>query len=58
MKNTFRKFMNDNAGIGVVELVLILVVLIALVLVFKGQITKIVGDAFNSITNNADSIIK
>ena len=58
MKNTFRKFMNDNTGIGVVELVLILVVLIALVLVFKGQITKIVGDAFNSITNNADSIIK
>ena len=57
-EDTFKKFLNDNAGIGVVELVLILVVLIALVVVFKGQITKIVGDAFNSITSNANSIIK
>ncbi len=57
MKDTFRKFANDNSGIGVVELVLILVILIALVVIFKGQITKIVSDAFNSITNNADTII-
>ena len=38
-------------------LVLILVILIALVVIFKGQITKIVSNAFNSITNNADAII-
>ena len=57
MKAAIQQFKNDNSGIGVVELVLILVILIALVVIFKGQITKIVTDAFNSITNNADSII-
>ena len=57
MKATLKKFTKDNSGIGVVEIVLILVVLIALVIVFKTQITGIVSDAFNNITSNADSII-
>ncbi len=57
MKETLSRFKNDNSGIGVVELVLILVILIALVVIFKNQITRIVTDAFNSITNNADTII-
>jgi len=57
MKKTLKRFAEDNSGIGVVELVLILVVLIALVVIFKGQITKIVTDAFNAITGNADSIM-
>ncbi|MCR5684441.1 MAG: hypothetical protein K6G81_03350 [Lachnospiraceae bacterium] len=57
MKEAVKKFAKDNAGIGVVEIVLILVVLIALVIVFKGQITKIVSDAFENITNNADAIM-
>ena len=48
----------NNAGIGVVEIILILVVLIALVLIFKDQITKIVEDAFTAITGNADAIIQ
>ena len=57
MKETLSRFKNDNSGIGVVELVLILVILIALVVIFKNQITRIVTHAFNSITNNADTII-
>ncbi|MBR4725707.1 MAG: hypothetical protein K6G45_09100 [Lachnospiraceae bacterium] len=57
MKGILKKFSNDNSGIGVVELVLILVILIALVVIFKGQITRIVSNAFNSITSNADTII-
>ena len=57
MKGILKKFSKDNSGIGVVELVLILVILIALVVIFKGQITRIVSNAFNSITNNADAII-
>ncbi|MBP5330869.1 MAG: holin, BlyA family protein [Lachnospiraceae bacterium] len=57
MKEALSRFKNDNSGIGVVELVLILVILIALVVIFKNQITRIVTDAFNSITNNADTII-
>lgn len=48
----------DNSGVGVVELILILVILIALVLIFKNQITKIVQDAFTAITGNANEILK
>lgn len=50
--------MKDNRGIGIVELILILVVLIAVILVFKGQIVSIVENAFSAITDNADSIIE
>ena len=42
-------FWKDNRGIGVIEIVLILVILIGLVLVFKGQITAIVNNAFSAI---------
>lgn len=57
MKETLMKLKNDNAGVGVVEMVLILVVLVALVLIFKTQIAAIVEQAFASITGNATSII-
>jgi len=46
----------DNRGIGVVEIVLILVVLVALVLIFKDKIMEIINDAFSSISDGADSL--
>lgn len=57
MKNAVKNGINDNRGIGTVEIILILVVLIALVLIFKDQITQIVQKAFASITSNTDAII-
>lgn len=56
MKN--KKNRLNNRGIGTVEIILILVVLIALVLIFRDQITQIVEKAFASINSNADAIIK
>ena len=50
-------FWKDNRGVGVIEIVLILVILIGLVLVFKEQITDIVNDAFASISGDAGKII-
>ncbi|MCR5204864.1 MAG: hypothetical protein K6E47_07385 [Lachnospiraceae bacterium] len=47
---------DDNRGIGVVEIVLILVVLIALIIIFKDKIIEIVNSAFESITSGADSL--
>lgn len=38
-------------GSVVVEAILILVVLIALVAIFKSQLTDLVGDIFDKITN-------
>ncbi|MCI6677229.1 MAG: hypothetical protein MSG78_10155 [Clostridiales bacterium] len=48
----------DESGIGVVEIILILVVLIALVLVFKKQIKKLVDDIFKTIQTNSGSVMK
>ena len=48
--------LNDNRGIGVVEIVLILVVLVALVLIFKDKIIEIINKAFESITSGTDSL--
>lgn len=48
-----RSFMREEEAIGVVEIILILVVLIALVLVFKSKITSVVNSAFKAF--NADS---
>lgn len=50
-------FLQDNRGVGVIEIVLILVVLIGLVLIFKNQITAIVNNAFQSISGDAGKII-
>lgn len=46
----------DNRGIGVVEIVLILVVLIALIIIFKDKIMEIINNAFESITSGAESL--
>ena len=46
----------ENAGMGTVEIILIIVVLISLVIIFKGQITELVNDIFDKITNQAKSV--
>ncbi len=50
------RLINDNRGIGVVEIVLILVVLVALVIIFKDKIIEIINKAFESITSGTDSL--
>lgn len=43
------EFFNDEDGMGVVEVVLIVLVLVGLALLFKNQITMISNGIFNSI---------
>ena len=52
----WKDFLNDEAGIGVVEMILILVVLIGLVLNFKSQLTALVNDIFSRITSQSAGI--
>lgn len=40
----------EEDGMGTVEVILIIVVLVGLVLIFKEQITKIVNSIFSKIT--------
>lgn len=43
-------------GVGVIEVILILVVIIGLVLIFRNQIGDIITEAFASINGDASSI--
>lgn len=52
-----KRLLREEDGIGVVEIILILVVLIGLVVIFKDQITQIVNDAFEAITGGAAGVI-
>lgn len=48
--------LKEDSGIGVVEVLLILVVLIGLVLIFKSQLTSIVNSIFQKIVNESSGI--
>ena len=48
--------MQDESGMGVVEIILIIVVLIALVIIFKEQITTLVNNIWKSINSSAKKI--
>ena len=48
--------LKEDRGIGVVEVLLILVVLIGLVLIFKSQLTSIVNSIFQKIVNESSGI--
>lgn len=52
-----KEFLNDEEAVGVVEIILILVILIALVLIFKTKITAVVNKAFTAITKDSGDII-
>ncbi len=54
--NDIKRFLNEEDGLGTVELILIIVVLISLVLIFKEQLTTLVENIFKSISKNAGEI--
>ena len=43
-------------GVGTIEIILILCVLIAMVIVFKSQLTSLISNIFNSINTYAKKI--
>ena len=49
----FLKIMKEEDGIGVVEVILILVVLIGLVVIFKSQLTNLINTLFQRITSES-----
>lgn len=56
MRKFWKKFWKDESGMGVVEVILIIVVLIGLVIIFKTQITGVVNDIFEKIVSQSSSI--
>ncbi|MCI9217801.1 Flp1 family type IVb pilin [Lachnospiraceae bacterium 42-17] len=51
-----KNVLKEEKGIGVVEIILILVVLIGLVIIFKSQLTSLVQNIFQKITSESSGI--
>ena len=56
IRNRLKGFMNDDSGVGVVEVILILVVLIGLVVIFRDQLTTIINGIFDRIVTDSNAI--
>lgn len=56
VKKELKRFLQEEDGIGVVEVILILVVLIALVAIFKTKLTTLVKKIFKTINAQAGKI--
>ena len=48
--------LKDNSGLSVIEMLLILVVIIALILIFKNQLIDLVNTIFDKITSESAGI--
>lgn len=55
LKN-WKDFLREEDGMGTVEVILIVVVLVGLVIIFKDQMTELVQDIFSRITSRSDRI--
>lgn len=55
MKN-FKDFLREEDGMGTVEIILIIVVLVGLVIIFKSQITDLVESIFDKISTQTSKV--
>lgn len=56
IKDEIRAFFLEEDGVGVIEVVLILVVLIGLVIIFKKQITTLLNNVFKEINTQSKEV--
>ncbi len=52
-KKFWKNFCEEEDGMGTVEIILIIVVLVGLVIIFKSQISNLVESIFQKITTQA-----
>ncbi len=51
-----KELIREEEGMGTVEVILIIVVLVGLVIIFKNQLTQIVNNLFQKITTQTNTI--
>lgn len=56
LRQDIRAFFQQEDGVGVIEVVLILVVLIGLVLIFKSQIRDLLENIFKEISKQSKEV--
>lgn len=54
--NEIRRFIEEENGVGVVEVILILVVLIGLIIIFKSKLTALMNSIFSTITDRSGAL--
>lgn len=54
----FRAFLREEEGMGTVEIILIIVVLIGLVIIFKTQLQSLVKKVFEKITKDSNTVME
>lgn len=52
----WKRFFHNNKGMGTVEVILIIVVLVGLVIIFRDQISIIVSSLFEKITSKTGTL--
>ena len=52
----FKNFLMEEDGVGVVEMVLIVVVLIGIDIIFHDKLKKVVGDIFETIEERSGTV--
>jgi Flp pilus assembly pilin Flp len=52
----FRELITEEEGMGTVEVILIIVVLVGLVVIFKKEIVEIINDLFDKISKQTNKI--
>lgn len=53
---TWKHLLREEEGMGTVEIILIIVVLVGLVIIFKDRITALVENIFDKITKETNKI--
>lgn len=53
----WKDFLREEEGMGTVEIILIIVVLIGLVIIFKTQLRELVEKVFEKITKDSNTIM-
>ena len=56
LKEIIVSFMMEEDGLGVVEVILIIVVLIGLVIIFRDSITNVIENIFDTISERVDEV--
>ena len=53
----FKDFLREEEGMGTVEIILIIVVLIGLVIIFKNQLRSLVESVFEKISSDSNTVM-
>ena len=56
--NIFKEFFSDEDGVGTIEIILILVVLIGLVIIFRERIEELLDTIFDQINGSVSKTWK